>query len=65
MTREQLARGLRYVVERAREPSSWAGVAVLLGLVMPQEVAGAVASIGAGLAGLAAVVMREGSSDGR
>lgn len=51
---------------RWREPSTWAGVAVLVGLVLPDDVAQALGAVGpalvdaaAGVAALAAVILRE------
>lgn len=55
---------LRAFAHRFREPSSWAGIAALLGLVVPPEVAGGLVQVGAGVAALAAVLLPE-SAGGR
>lgn len=48
------------LVERMKEPSSWAGVAVLLGLFgVPVGAPELVAQIGSGIAALIAIAMKE------
>lgn len=52
---------MKTIIQRFREPSTWAGVSVLLALFgVNVEQAQAVAQVGAALAGAAAVFMREG-----
>lgn len=51
---------MQKILERLREPSSWAGVAVLLGLFgVPVGAPELVAQVGAGLAGLLAIALKE------
>lgn len=49
----------RAILDRFREPSSWAGIAAILAVFIPPDVAQGVTQAAVGLAGLAAVVMRE------
>lgn len=54
---------MNYYLQRLREPSTWAGLAVLLslfGVVVPPGTSEAVAQVGAGVAALVAVFRREG-----
>lgn len=46
-----------YLLRRLREPSTWAGLALVLGVSLPHELA---AQLGAVAAGLVAVLLPEG-----
>ena len=51
------------ILRRLREPSTWAGIAALLAVFgLPSEQAGAVAQVGAAVAGAAAVFLPESGS---
>jgi hypothetical protein len=53
---------MKYIINRLKEPSTWSGLgmlAVSLGLGVPPGTLEAIASIGVGVAGLAAVLLRE------
>lgn len=50
---------MRKIIERAREPSTWAGVSALLALFMPPEAAEGLGQLLGGAAALAAVFMAE------
>jgi hypothetical protein len=53
------------IVDRFREPSTWAGLAALIGLFgvnVPSETVHAVSDVGMALAGLAAVFLPERKS---
>ena len=56
----------RYLLDRAREPSSWAGlgaIAAMLGHQLPDTTTAGVIVIGTGVAGaLAAIFLPEGQS---
>lgn len=54
---------MNFSLKRLKEPSTWAGLAVLLslfGVVVPPGTSEAVAQVGAGIAALVAVFRREG-----
>ena len=51
-----------YIINRLKEPSTWSGLgmlAVSLGLGIPPGVMEAITQVGVGVAGLAAVFLRE------
>jgi hypothetical protein len=51
-----------FIINRLREPSTWSGIAALavaLGMGIPPGTVEAITQVGVGLAGLAAVVLRE------
>lgn len=48
-----------YLLRRLREPSTWAGLALVLGVSLPAEAA----QLGATLAGLVAVLLPEGAGN--
>jgi hypothetical protein len=53
---------MRYIVARLREPSTWAGLAVLcgtLGVVMPPDTWQAITTAGMAVAGLVAGLMAD------
>lgn len=53
---------MHFIINRLKEPSTWSGigmVAVSLGLGLPPGTIEAVAQVGVGLAGLAAIFLRE------
>lgn len=51
---------MKVIANRLREPSTWAGVSMLmLAFGVPAGVGEALAQVGAGLAGLAAILMPE------
>ena len=55
---------LKFIINRLREPSTWAAlpsIAVAIGLGVPPGTLEAVAQVGLGLAGLAGVLLREKS----
>lgn len=55
---------MNYIINRLKEPSTWSGLgmlAVSLGLGIPPGTIEAVTSIGVGVAGLAAIFLREKS----
>lgn len=55
---------MQYILNRFREPSTWSGIAsiaVALGLGIPPGTVEAVTQVGVGLAGLAAIFLREKS----
>ena len=54
---------MNFYLKRLREPSTWAGLAVLsslFGVVVPPGASEAVAQVGAGIAALVAVFRSEG-----
>jgi hypothetical protein len=54
-----------YIINRLKEPSTWSGLgmlAVSLGLGIPPGVMEAITQVGVGVAGLAAVFLRERAS---
>lgn len=56
---------MSYILSRLREPSTYAGAAAIaaaFGLSVSAEWVQAVSALGAAVAGVAAVVMREGTS---
>lgn len=53
------------ILERMKEPSSWAGFSLLLGLLgVPVGVPELVAQVGAGVCALAAVLLKEKGAGG-
>jgi len=55
---------MSYFINRLREPSTWSGIAAMvgvLGLGVPAGTIEAVSQVGIGIAGLAAILMREKS----
>ncbi|AVO42721.1 hypothetical protein [Simplicispira suum] len=53
---------MNYILKRMREPSTWSGIAAMvgaMGLGVPAGTLEAIGQIGIGLAGLAAIFMRE------
>lgn len=53
---------MNYIINRLKEPSTWGGLgmlAVSLGLGLPPGTIEAVTQIGVGVAGLAAIFLRE------
>ena len=56
---------LRYAVDRAKEPSSWAGVgaiAAMLGHSLSDTAVAGIVVIGSGVAGAIAILLPEGST---
>lgn len=49
-----------FILRRVREPSTWAGLALILGVAIPHELA---TELGALVAGLLAVMLPEGKGD--
>lgn len=49
-----------FILHRLREPSTWAGLALIMGVAIPHELA---TEIGALVAGLVAVLMPEGKGN--
>lgn len=53
---------VKYIVDRAREPSTWSGVGVMfcaLGIHVKSDLVTTIGFIGPGLAGIAAVMLKE------
>lgn len=50
---------MQYILDRIKEPSTWAGVAVLLTAIGIEISAEKLASIGAAIAAILSIVMRE------
>lgn len=51
-----------FILRRLREPSTWAGLALIVGVAIPHELA---TELGMLAAGLAAVLLPEGKHDER
>ena len=54
---------MNFFVQRLKEPSTWAGLAVLVslfGVVIPPGTTEAVTQVGAGIAALVAILRKEG-----
>jgi hypothetical protein len=56
---------MKYLVERFREPSSWAGIAILINVVtplmnLPSGLGDALVQLGTALAAFVAVFLKEG-----
>lgn len=50
---------MQYIIDRIKEPSTWAGVAVLLTAVGVETTAEELALVGAAIAAVLSIIMRE------
>jgi hypothetical protein len=60
--------GMRYILNRLKEASTWAGISALLsvvGVALEPEFTGAIAVVGTTLAGLALALLPDGSTGKR